>query len=442
MKIPIHIMALGCARNDVDSEEIAARLNEAGFELVDDSEAAEVVVVNTCGFIEAAKTESISAIIELKQQASKRPVVVTGCLAQRFGTELADSLSEADAVIGFDGYPKIVESIKQVMAGHRVVRHGISGQNQTTVLPGWLPSYRHRLSNSPSAPLKVASGCDRRCGFCAIPSIRGPFQSRPVADIVSEARWLATQQVKELFLVSENTTAYGKDLLDRRSLASVLRQLSGLDGIEWIRLSYLQPDEVRPWLIEAIATIPKVVPYFDLPFQHGSASVLTRMRRFGDPASFLGLLDQVRCLLPQAGIRANFIVGFPGETESDIDTLKQFLVDAHLDAIGIFSYSDEEGTPAASLDHHLDIEEISARTNEVSIFADTMMSLRAEARIGQVVEVLIESNDGDNWIGRSAQQGPEDGQTQIRNQASSIGVGDTVTGRLAATQGVDWFIDI
>ena len=218
------------------------------------------------------------------------------------------------------------------------------------------------------APLKLASGCDRRCSFCAIPSFRGSFVSRRPSDVVGEARWLATQGVKELFLVSENSTSYGKDLGDLRLLETMLPELTGIDGIERVRVSYLQPAETRPGLIEAIASTPGVVPYFDLSFQHASATVLRRMRRFGDPESFLGLLDQIRTLAPLAGVRSNVIVGFPGETDEDLQTLCDFLEAARMDVTGVFGYSDEDGTEAAAFvdDIKLDEDEIRARTEHVT----------------------------------------------------------------------------
>ena len=241
------------------------------------------------------------------------------------------------------------------------------------------------------APLKLASGCDRRCSFCAIPSFRGSFVSRRPSDVVAEARWLAGEGVREVFLVSENSTSYGKDLGDLRLLETLLPELADIDGIERVRVSYLQPAETRPGLVEAIAKTAGVSDYFDLSFQHASATVLRRMRRFGDPESFLGLLDRVRTLAPAAGVRSNVIVGFPGETDDDLQVLCDFLVAARLDVTGVFGYSDEDGTEAAGLPDKLDDDEIRARVEHVTDLVEQLTSERAEDRIGEDVVVLVES---------------------------------------------------
>ena len=440
----LRIVGLGCARNEVDAEELAARFAAAGFELSDDADA-EVVVVNTCGFIEPAKAESIDEILSaaaLKAQGAVKAVVATGCLAQRYGAELADSLPEADAVVGFDGYADIAATVRAVLAGARPAAHAPADRRLRLPVapvarpagPGWLAGQRRRLSGSPMAPLKIASGCDRRCAFCAIPAIRGAFQSRPVADIVAEAAWLATQGVREVFLVSENTTSYGKDL--GVGLETLLGDLARVDGIEWIRLSYLQPAEVRPGLIEAIAATDKVVPYVDLSFQHASGPLLRRMQRFGDADGFLDLLDRVRRAMPTAGVRTNVILGFPGETEADVDQLREFLGEARLDAVGVFAYSDEEGTAAVHLDGHLPDDEIRARTADIAAYADVATALRAADRIGETVDVLVES--AEEGLGRAAQQGPEDGRTTLVGAMPRRG--DIVRGRITATDGVDWVV--
>ncbi len=249
------------------------------------------------------------------------------------------------------------------------------------------------------APLKLASGCDRRCSFCAIPSFRGSFVSRRPSDVLQEAQWLATQGVHELFLVSENSTSYGKDLGDLRLLETLLPELTAIDGVDWVRVSYLQPAETRPGLIEAIATTPGVVPYFDLSFQHASASVLRRMRRFGDPESFLDLLARIRGLAPEAGVRSNVIVGFPGETEDDLQTLCDFLEAARMDVTGVFGYSDEDGTEAASYDGKLDEDEVRERTEHVTALVEELNAQRAEERIGEGVDVLVESVEGEHRRG-------------------------------------------
>ncbi len=290
------------------------------------------------------------------------------------------------------------------------------------------------------APLKLASGCDRRCSFCAIPRFRGSFVSRRPSDVLAEARWLAEQGVRELFLVSENSTSYGKDLGDLRLLETLLPELAGLDGVDRVRVSYLQPAEMRPSLVDAIATTPGVAAYFDLSFQHAAPEVLRRMRRFGDPEAFLALLAQVRRAAPLAGVRSNVIVGFPGETEADVETLCDFLVAARLDVTGVFGYSDEDGTEAASYPHQLDEDEIRDRVARVTDLVEELTAHRAAERVGEEVVVLVEEALGgssdDDVEGRAAHQGPEvDGVTTIGSTRASPG--DLVVARVVSSDGAD-----
>ncbi len=446
--LSVALLTLGCARNEVDSEELAARLAEGGFRLVADAEDADTVVVNTCGFVEAAKKDSVDTLLQaadLKQDGRTRAVVAVGCLAERYGAELADSLPEADAVLGFDDYPDIAARLRSIVAGEK--HHPHTPQDRRRLLPispaerqtePTEPAevHRRRLDSGPMSPLKLASGCDRRCTFCAIPTFRGSFVSRRPSDVLTEARWLAGQGAKELFLVSENSTSYGKDLGDLRLLETMLPEIAAIDGVERVRVSYLQPAETRPGLIEAIATTPGVAPYFDLSFQHASPTVLRRMRRFGDPESFLGLLDQVRSYSPTAGVRSNVIVGFPGETDDDFQILCDFLEAARMDVTGVFGYSDEDGTEAASYDDKLDDDEIAARVRHVTDLVEQLNGQRAEERIGEEVEVLVESLEDGDVIGRAAHQGPEvDGATYLIE--STARVGDLVRAMVVETDGVD-----
>ncbi len=464
--LSVALVTLGCARNEVDSEELAGRLEADGFRLVDDPADADTVVVNTCGFVEAAKKDSVDTLLQaadLKESGRPQAVVAVGCLAERYGKDLAESLPEADAVLGFDDYPDIAARLRSILAGE--THHAHTPQDRRKLLPISpverdatalsVPGHgldelglgapatgpravRRRLEGGPMAPLKLASGCDRRCSFCAIPSFRGSFVSRRPSDVLQEARWLAEQGVSELFLVSENSTSYGKDLGDIRLLETLLPELAAIDGVDRVRVSYLQPAETRPGLIETIATTPGVAPYFDLSFQHASASVLRRMRRFGDPESFLGLLERVRALAPLAGVRANVIVGFPGETEDDLATLCDFLVASRMDVTGVFGYSDEDGTEAASYDNKIDEDEVRARTEHVTGLVEELNAQRAEERIGERVEVLIESLEGSTAEGRGAHQGPEvDGTTTIENVPAGTSIGDLVTVTVTGTDGVD-----
>ena len=447
----VSLVTLGCARNEVDSEELAGRLGAGGWSLTDGDDA-EVVIVNTCGFIDSAKKDSIDTVLAAAD--SGRKVVAVGCLAERYGKELAESLPEA-AVLGFDSYADIAARLDDVAAGRRIEPH--LPRDRRTLLPitptqrpaaatevsvpghAWLPTAvaRTRLDDAPMAYLKLASGCDRRCTFCAIPSFRGAFVSRTPEDVLAEAKWLASTGVREVVLVSENSTSYGKDLGDLGALESLLPQLASVDGLERIRVSYLQPAELRPSLLTVIASTPNVAPYFDLSFQHASAPLLRRMRRFGSTESFLDILDRARALAPDAGARSNVIVGFPGETEDDLGELERFLTEARLDAIGVFGYSDEEGTEAAGFEGKLDADEIAARVERVTALADELMSQRAEDRIGTRVEVLVESNDteSDGTVGRAAHQGPDvDGVTTLTQPAAR---GSIVPAMVVDADGVD-----
>ena len=448
--LSVAVVTLGCARNEVDSEELAGRLAADGFELVDDAEDADTVLVNTCGFVEAAKKDSVDALLQaadLRESAGGRAkaVVAVGCLAERYGAELAESLPETDAVLGFDDYPDIANRLRAIVAGE--THHPHTPQDRRKLLPispaervSAPVAPRARLDRSHTAPLKLANGCDRRCTFCAIPMFRGSFVSRRPSEVLDEARWLAAEGVRELFLVSENSTSYGKDLGDLRLLETLLPELAGIDGLERVRVSYLQPAETRPGLIESIATTPGVVPYFDLSFQHASNPVLRRMRRFGDSDSFLSLLAQVRSLAPAAGVRSNVIVGFPGETEHDLEVLCDFLVAARMDVTGVFGYSDEDGTEAESFTDKLDADEIRARTEHVTSLVEELTAQRAAERIGEEVSVLVEDLS-DGVVGRAEQQGPEvDGTTTLLGVTAELG--DIVRAVVVDTDGIDLVAEV
>ncbi|WP_406863488.1 30S ribosomal protein S12 methylthiotransferase RimO [Streptomyces sp. HUAS MG47] len=477
----VALVTLGCARNEVDSEELAGRLAADGWELVENAEDADVAVVNTCGFVEAAKKDSVDALLEandLKDHGKTQAVVAVGCMAERYGKELADALPEADGVLGFDDYADISGRLQTILSGGSVEAHAPRDRRKLlplspverqqaaadVALPGHgaaapeaapadLPEgvapasgprapLRRRLDTSPVASVKLASGCDRRCSFCAIPSFRGSFVSRRPSDVLGETRWLAEQGVKEIMLVSENNTSYGKDLGDIRLLETLLPELAAVDGIERIRVSYLQPAEMRPGLIDVLTSTEKVAPYFDLSFQHSAPDVLRAMRRFGDTDRFLELLETIRSKAPTAGARSNFIVGFPGETEADFAELERFVTHARLDAIGVFGYSDEDGTEAASYEHKLDQEVVDERLAHLSRLAEELTAQRAEERLGETLEVLVESFDEeDGRLGRAAHQAPEtDGQVVLTTGAltdEDLVPGRMVRAKVVGTEGVD-----
>jgi ribosomal protein S12 methylthiotransferase RimO len=442
---------LGCARNEVDSDELAARLADAGLELVDEPGDADAVVVNTCGFVASAKKDSIDTMLaaaDLRDAGSgPKAVVAVGCLAERYGTELAAELTEVDAVLGFDDYPDIAAKVRQVLAGDRPAAP--VPQDRRLLLPlapadrGAGPGAprqprtpRRLLAAGPMAPVKIASGCDRRCAFCAIPRFRGSFVSRHPEHLMEEAEWLAASGVREVFLVSENSTSYGKDLGDLQALERLLPRLTALAGIDRVRVSYLQPAEMRPSLIEAMTSTSGVAPYFDLSFQHASGPLLRRMRRFGDAEQFLGLIESIRSLRPDAGIRSNVIVGFPGETEDDIEVLTGFLADARLDVVGVFGYSDEDGTEAVALSGHLPEHEVERRRKHVDQLVETLTAERAAERVGERVDVLVEEHEDGVAVGRAAHQGPEvDGV--VRLPWADVSIGSWVSAEVVDAQGVD-----
>ena len=436
----VAIITLGCARNEVDSEELAADLATDGWDLVDDPAKADTVLVNTCGFIEAAKRESIDTVLEVSDLPGK--VVAVGCMAERYGSQLQESLPEADAVLGFDAYPDLPKALRTLLTGGHLDSHTprdrralqpaapTDRSEELTVLPGHV-GVRRRLTDGPVASVKLASGCDRRCSFCAIPSFRGAFVSRRPTDVVSEVGWLAQQGVLEVNLVSENSMSYGKDLGDLRLLETLLDDLAQTPGLERVRVAYLQPAEMRPDLIRVIGTTPGVAPYFDLSFQHASAPVLKRMRRFGGTDDFLRLIDAIRAVNPQAAVRSNFIVGFPGETPEDLEELIGFLDRGRLDAIGVFGYSDEEGTEAVGLEGHLDADEIALRVDEVARVADEVMAARAADRIGESVRVIVDA-------GATAFQGPEDGTTRLIGEVT----GPVAVARVIDSDGADLIAEV
>ena len=451
----VALVTLGCARNETDSEELAGRLAADGWLLVSDPARAEIAVINTCGFIESAKKDSVDALLEahsLKGNGVTKAVVAVGCMAERYGNELASALPEADAILGFDDYQDISARLSTIIDGGKITPH--TPKDRRTLLPiapadradkkaaaqmdGPSPLgtvLRKRLDNAPIAPLKIASGCDRRCSFCAIPYFRGSFVSRRPTEIIEEAKWLADNGVSEIYLVSENTTSYGKDFGDLKLMEKMLPDLSKIDGIKRIRLSYLQPAEVRPSLLQAIVSVDKVVPYFDLSFQHANGDLLRSMRRFGDGEKFLHLITQIRALNPEAGIRSNFIVGFPGESDAQFMDLIEFLTQAQLDAIGVFGYSDEDKTEGKTLENKVAPELIKERVNELSTLVDELITQRAEARIGQKVTVLIE--DEAEQEGRAEHQGPDvDGSTFIKSR-NKYRVGEYVDAVVSDVSGVD-----
>ncbi|MFU8840360.1 MAG: 30S ribosomal protein S12 methylthiotransferase RimO [Nitriliruptoraceae bacterium] len=489
----VAIITLGCGRNEVDSEQLAGLFHLAGTEVVDDPAAADVVLVNTCTFIAPAKQESIDTILaacQLKDEGA-RAVLVVGCMAQRYPDELADAVPEADAIVGFDGYPQLPAIVADVLAGRSTERvlgvapahpgaRAVSAtgrdlpvlvtpaptaaeaptapapvtvahataQDDLDRIPASGPRFPVRHLGSGDAPrswayLKIASGCDRVCTFCAIPSFRGRFRSRPLDELVAEARWLADQGVRELVLVSENTTSWGKDLPGGRARQPrLLEALAEVDGIARLRLLYLQPAELTGELLRAIAEHPNVASYYDLSLQHVSGPVVARMGRSGDHERFAALIAQARALDPDAVFRSNFILGFPGETEADVDRLERFLIEQRLDWAGFFTFSAEDGTPSATMADQVPETVARDRLRRVSEVQERVADAASRRFVGRRLEVLVdEAADGDASVGRTYREAPDtDGEVALLapdGRPAALPVGRIVTARVLDSAGVD-----
>lgn len=509
----VAIVTLGCGRNEVDSDQLAGLLHREGMDVVRDATTADVVMVNTCTFIEPAKQESIDTVLaacDLKDEGA-RAVLVVGCMAERYPQELADAIPEADAIVGFAGYPELPGLVGDILAGRshdRVVVEGpepapgtadagaatdgdtdaaggrrrslpllvapmepppeaapveraTTPQDALDRMPSTGPRFPVRSfdGDQPWAYLKIASGCDRKCTFCAIPSFRGRFRSRPLDEIVAEAGWLADQGARELVLVSENTTSWGKDLPGGRDAQpKLLRELAGVEGVERIRLMYLQPAELQRPLVEAMTAIPEVASYFDLSLQHAAAGVLERMARSGSPERFLTLIERIRELDPDAVFRSNFILGFPGETEDDVATLEEFLTAARLDWVGLFTFSREDGTPSADMDGQVPADEAAARRDHLSIIqehlADEAAARFVDRELAVTVQETAQGVTGSRrrhpglqiTAGRSYREAPEtDGEVRLvtaDGAPADLPVGRTVTARVRRTEGVDLVAEV
>jgi ribosomal protein S12 methylthiotransferase len=447
----VAIVTLGCGRNEVDSANAAGLLAASGYEVVDDPERADAVVVNTCAFIEAARRESVETVLDasgLKEHGRAKAVVVMGCLAERYTEELRAELSEADAVVPFADYARLSEVLGGAL-GNPATATAVPGRAALAppagrrALPLVFPTPPGRsfparpAAGGPVAYVKLAEGCDRDCSFCAIPSFRGPFRSRRPTEVLDEVAWLAGQGASEVVLVAENSTSYGKDLGGRSALIELLRELAGVDGLRRVRLQYLQPDELAPGLLEEMAANPVVCSYFDLSLQHASEPVLRRMRRGGSRAAFLDLVARVRALDPDAAFRSNFILGFPGERAADVRELEAFLEDARLDWVAFFPYSPEEGTAAVALDGRVPVCTARARVERLQELQERLLAGTQANWLGRRLEILVERVDGDGAEGRSFREGPEsDGIVRVPALIGAA-VGDYVQVEVTAADGAE-----
>jgi ribosomal protein S12 methylthiotransferase len=424
-KTTIGFVNLGCSKNQVDSEVMLGTLVTDGFALTDDPIKAEVVIINTCGFIEEAKQESIDTIIahgKLKETGSCRVLIAAGCLAQRYQGDLLKQLPELDGVVGTGEFGKIAEICRDLLAPKkRQQRLWISE-------PPYLydaDAPRLRLGKAHSAYVKIAEGCNRNCAFCAIPIMRGKQRSRPVESIVAEARRLAAEGVKEINLISQDTVNYGVDLGLRHGLVTLLRELVKVKDVRWIRPFYLYPQQVSDELLDLYAGEEKITKYIDMPLQHINDRMLKRMHRLGNRTAITSLVDRIRTRIPGVTFRTAFIVGFPGETEQAFDELRGYVEKAQFDRVAVFLYSDEEDTPAVGLDDKVERSVMDERRNEILAVQEEIAAARGQARIGSVMEVLVEGVSEETELlleGRHEGLAPEiDGVVYINDGSATAG---------------------
>lgn len=405
MAYRVGMVSLGCAKNQVDAEMMMATLRKAGYQLENDPALADVAIVNTCGFIDAAKKESIEEILELarlKAEGKIKAIVVTGCMAERYRENILKELPEVDAVAGIGADSDIAAVVAKALGGEK-----------TELFPEktLLPLCGERALSTPQyfAYLKIAEGCDNRCAYCAIPFIRGAYRSRTVENIVEEARGLAENGAKELILIAQDTTRYGWDIYGKLMLPQLLRELCKIDGIEWIRLLYCYPDSITDELLETIASEDKIVKYIDLPLQHCSARLLKAMRRTGSREELTALIQKMRAAIPDLILRTTLITGFPGETEEDFTDLAEFVRETRFERLGCFAYSREEGTAAAEMPDQIDDE---VKQHRMELIMEDQMNLMqewGEGMTGKTLKVLVEGFDryAECWYGRSWADSPD-----------------------------------
>ena len=406
MNKKVGIVSLGCAKNQVDAEMLLFTLRGRGYTIVDDPAKADAVIVNTCGFIDSAKQESIDEIIELgnlKREGKIKAIIVTGCLAERYQDEITKQLYEIDAAVGIGANEQIADVVEQVLGGNGTLE----------LFPDKLdlPLEGGRVLSTPfyTAYLKIAEGCDNKCTFCAIPMIRGKFRSRKIENLIEEAKGLAADGVRELNIIAQDTTRYGEDLYGKPSLDKLLTELCKIDGLHWIRVLYCYPDSITDALIDVMAREEKIVNYIDLPLQHCNSEILRKMHRRGDRASLTALLNKMREKIPNVIFRSTFITGFPGETEEQFEELAEFAKEMNFQRLGCFAYSQEEGTPAAKMLDQLDDDVKQQRADIIMEHQQQVMAEYCESLLDTDIEVLVEGFDrlAECWYGRTYADAPE-----------------------------------
>ena len=429
----VGMISLGCPKNQVDGEAFLAKLKKAGYEIVNNIEDSDVMIVNTCGFIEQAKKEAIDTILEVAEYKNAgliSAIVVTGCLAERYQDEIIKEMPEVDAVLGIGANSDIVKTCDKALCG--IV---------TTSFPNkcYLSINDERIISTPShwAYLKIAEGCDNRCSYCAIPGIRGGFRSRTLESCVDEAKALAESGVKELILIAQDTTKYGQDLYGKYSLDILLKELVKIDGIEWIRLFYCYPQRITDSLINVIANEEKICNYIDIPLQHSDKTVLKNMNRVGDGDDYRALISKMRKAIPDLALRTTFMVGFPGETDEQFENLCKFTEDVKFDKMGCFTFSPEEDTPAYDMQNQID-DDVKVRRQEVLM--NKQYSITEELnkqRIGRIYKVIIDTFDGEKYVGRSYMDSPEIDSGIIFTCDNNLNIGDFVNVEITDYNGYD-----
>jgi ribosomal protein S12 methylthiotransferase len=432
----VRIVTLGCAKNEVDSEEIAGVLGQAGFEIDGLSKKVGVTVINTCGFLEAAKEESIRAIKEAvreKRAGKTERVIVAGCLAQRMGAELAELAPGADLYVGVGQMGRFDEIVREAPRINREEKIQVSAPHHR-----WADVPTRARSGRPwSAYLKVSEGCDHKCTFCTIPSFRGGHQSKPMERVLAEANHLAKQGTKEINLIAQDVTQYGYDLYREFTLPKLLRELNQVDGIEWIRILYFYPNRLTDDVIDAMANSAKVLPYIDIPLQHAHPDTLRRMKRPWDGERYLRLLEKVRAAMPEVAIRTTFIVGFPGETDEEFRYLLDFVKDARLDRVGAFVFSREPGTPSHDMPDQVSAKVKQERYDKLMRTQQKISLEVNQGWVGRSLPVLVEDRQSDWWVGRSHRDAPEiDGMVFFQGDAA---LGQTVEVEVTRAEAYDLY---
>lgn len=435
MNKKIGFVSLGCAKNLIDTETMIGILCEDGYSITADVAQANVLVVNTCAFIDSAKEESINAILEMAQYKEQNCelLIVTGCLAQRYKAEIESQLSEADIILGTTDYEKIADVIREFYRSGE--KHSYVGSADTNVSYD-LP--RVRTTPRYTAYIKISDGCDNHCTYCIIPKLRGKYRSRPMESIINEAKQLASDGVRELILIAQDTAYYGMEN-GRSMLAELVHRLSEIPGIEWIRLQYCYPENITDDLIDEMAANPKVVNYLDMPLQHVSDNILRKMGRRSRRAEIESLIDTLRRRIPNLVIRTSIIVGFPGETEQDFEQLKNFLTEYKLDRVGVFTYSAEEGTPAADFDGAVDEKTKNMRRDELMAVQQEISREKNKGKEGSVVSAIAEGYDDENlcYVGRTYADTPEVDAIAYIYSSNELELGDIVNIRIISTDEYD-----